>query len=313
MGQETHRADAEVLPAYQREALASVGRKVAAMERFGNARRGTAGGFTLVELLVVMGIIGLLIGLLIPAINYAITAARCGATKSTIAGLSTGLYAFKADWGIFPPSRKVSTRDGVGDGNYLQWTYGFEALPLYLIGPQGNGWGAGASKVSPFLTVAVAQCGPYYQAESPNITVVRDNFPALPQSIGGGATHSASGCILYYRFEPNEQAPTSGPDQTYTRKLAGLLDYQDNSPAGTTRPEQGFCSQNHFLLSVVIPGPTGGSTLPARWRSEDFVLISSGPDRAFGTVKMGADGALMAVTSPTDADGTCDDITSFNK
>jgi prepilin-type N-terminal cleavage/methylation domain-containing protein len=281
------------------------------MERFGNARRGTAGGFTLVELLVVMGIIGLLIGLLIPAINYAITAARVGATKNTIAGLSTGLYAFKADWGVFPPSRKVASR--VGGDSTLDWTYGFEALPRYLIGPMGNGWGAGAGKVSPFQAVAVAQFGPYYLAErGADITVVRDNFPPLPQGIASGATRSASGCILYYRFEPNEQAPTSGPDQTYTRFLAGLLDWQDNSPSGTTRPEQGFCSQSQFLLSVVIPGPPSPSQLPARWRSEDFVLISAGPDRAFGTVTMGTDGALMPV-STVDPNGTCDDVTSFNR
>lgn len=282
------------------------------MERFGNARRGTAGGFTLVELLVVMGIIGLLIGLLIPAINYAITAARVGATRSTVSGLSTGLYAFKNDWGVFPPSRKVSSR--VGGDSTLQWTYGFEALPLYLIGPLGNGWGAGAGKVSPFQAVAVAQYGPYYQAErGADITVVRDAFPPLPQSVsGGGSTRSAAGCILYYRFEPNETAPSGGPSTDYTRKLAGLLDWQDNSPSGTARPEQGFCSQNHFLLSAAIPGPTG-TQLPARWRSEDFVLISSGADRGFGTVKMATDGALIAVTSPTDTDGTCDDVTSFNK
>ena len=286
------------------------------MERFGNARRGTAGGFTLVELLVVMGIIGLLIGLLIPAINYAITAARVGATRSTISGLSTGLYAFKADWGVFPPSRKVSTR--VGGDSQLIWTYGFEALPVYLIGPQSNGWGAGAGKVSPFQAIAVAQFGPYYQAErGADITVVRDAFPPLPQGVGGGPTDSASGCILYYRFEPNEQAPTSGPSTDYTRKLAGLLDWQDNSPSGTTRPEQGFCNQNHFLLSAVIPAPTGMTNLSARWRSEDFVLISAGPDRAFGTVKLDlTDGKFIAVTT-VDAsgnpDGTCDDVTSFNR
>jgi prepilin-type N-terminal cleavage/methylation domain-containing protein len=286
------------------------------MKHFGKARRGTAGGFTLVELLVVMGIIGLLIGLLIPAINYAITAARVGATRSTISGLSTGLYAFKNDWGVFPPSRKVASR--VGGDSTLQWTYGFEALPIYLIGPLGNGWGAGAGKVSPFQAVAVAQYGPYYQAErGADITVVRDAFPPLPQSVsGGGSTRSAAGCILYYRFEPNEPAPSgSSLPALYTQKLAGLLDYQDNSPSGTSRPEQGFCNLSHFLLSVTIPAPsTGGSNPPpARWRSEDFVLISSGADRGFGTVKMGTDGALIAVTSPTDTDGTCDDVTSFNK
>jgi type II secretory pathway pseudopilin PulG len=50
-----------------------------------------------VELLVVMGIIGLLIGLLMPAVNAAILAVRSAATRNIISAVETGLAASDHD------------------------------------------------------------------------------------------------------------------------------------------------------------------------------------------------------------------------
>lgn len=59
--------------------------------------------FTLVELLVVIGIIGVLAALLLPALTTARRQAAKTVAKSDIGNLSTAIAQFKADWGVYPP------------------------------------------------------------------------------------------------------------------------------------------------------------------------------------------------------------------
>lgn len=60
--------------------------------------------FTLVELLVVITIMGILIGLLLPAVNNAREAARRGACASNLKQLALGCTNYEAQQGCFPPS-----------------------------------------------------------------------------------------------------------------------------------------------------------------------------------------------------------------
>jgi general secretion pathway protein G len=76
------------------------------------------GGFTLVELLVVIVILALLIGLLLPAINAALRTARKAAVSSEINQLASALAAFKSKYGDYPPSRFLCIESG-DYGNYL--------------------------------------------------------------------------------------------------------------------------------------------------------------------------------------------------
>ncbi|TXT36994.1 MAG: hypothetical protein FD138_805 [Planctomycetota bacterium] len=63
------------------------------------------GGFTLVELLVVIVIIAILIGLVLPAISGVRARAREAEVKNDIAKLEQAITAFKVEFGIDPPSQ----------------------------------------------------------------------------------------------------------------------------------------------------------------------------------------------------------------
>ena len=75
-------------------------------------------GFTLIELLVVIAVIGVLVALLLPAVQAAREAARNMQCKNNLKQVSLALHGYHQRSGSFPPSTVVNDN---GEG-WWSWT-----------------------------------------------------------------------------------------------------------------------------------------------------------------------------------------------
>ncbi len=127
------------------------------------ASRGREGGFTLVELLVVIGIIALLIGILMPALSAARNQAntlKC-ATNLRALGQMMGQYA-NDNKGFIPRDYTYGTAD------HIFWGEAFARYMKYLM-PQLNVYGQARDRaLGPYFgKIAVYQCPVFPNEKEP--------------------------------------------------------------------------------------------------------------------------------------------------
>ncbi|MEE2720118.1 MAG: type II secretion system protein [Planctomycetota bacterium] len=103
-------------------------------------------GFTLVELVVVMGIIALLVSVLVIAVSGARESARVASTSTTMNSMVQGMVAFREDVGYLPPlldeSRSLMEPPPLDDGNIFERMQGYYSITTpaeYLLGYGGHG------------------------------------------------------------------------------------------------------------------------------------------------------------------------------
>jgi prepilin-type N-terminal cleavage/methylation domain-containing protein len=186
------------------------------------------GGFTLLELLMVIIIIAILVALLLPAINSAMRTARKGAVSAEINQMAQALANFKSKYGDYPPSRFLAIESGQylqqlsGNANAVLSTSGTVPDPTQLD-PTSPGHGditepqliqrsiAALRKFWPRVNLSGAPSGQFYDFNGNNVL---DNIPyvlhgheCLVFFLGGVPSQDASGNFGMTGFDKNPLNP----------------------------------------------------------------------------------------------------------
>ncbi|MEA1950805.1 MAG: DUF1559 domain-containing protein [Planctomycetota bacterium] len=150
-------------------------------------------GFTLVELLVVIAIIGILIALLLPAVQAAREAARRMQCSNNVKQIALALHNYHGAHEHFPPG------DGYQPPHGQEWSWAVRAFDYIEQDRTGEGldwdfshWQDGPGTIRPtpqLLEILTAQIPTFHCPSDPRVTILTDGTLCY---LGGTQRHSRS-------------------------------------------------------------------------------------------------------------------------
>lgn len=291
-------------------------------------------GFTLIELITTIAIIGVLLALLIPALSSVYETAMKVKEKAQLHGLSVALETFSGDTGDYPPSKysfdsagpgltysgshklaeALIGRDGLGyhpESTFSVAPYNSSGVPLYY--PEMNSLTAAQKQ-----TNLNARKGPYLELESANAIKVEDIYGAgnygtminayvlvdMFKQVRHQTTGKQIGMpILYYKANTK----VSGHD-------AGASDLSTN----TYNIEDAWCNGAGFPnLGVPFTSATGVHPMKtgAAWFYETIKNPNFPGDTSTGTPPRPyrSESFILHSAGPDGLYGTIDDIFNFDQ
>ncbi len=234
-------------------------------------------GFTLVELLVVIGIIAVLISLLVPAVMSAMKGGDKTRISLQIQTLSIGLEAYKTDFGTYPRSNE--TLSGVTTRRI-----GGAVLQRWLVGAGDNDGTTGAGyRISDRTGAAAAVAkGPYIQANQLRLTQAANNSNTF-------VFLDAAGNAFYYytNHRPSNVITSSTPvaepyvsnDNLQYRAMFCTQDNDSGDYAVASASSLGTSVLRHLLGDANVNGVIDAGESP-RFTGA-YMIWSPGPSRTY--------------------------------
>ena len=235
-----------------------------------NIKRRNA-GFTLVELLTVVIIIGLLVAILLPTVTSAIKTAMAANSRTRVNSLDKGCELYKKEYQLYPGQRYMTdaTRGLNGSGGSKTGSQVL-AASMYLF-----------NVTNPTDTTQVPRGG--FDTYKDEFLVKDGKQPGIsatdrPFYLSDGFPRQQAYAILYYPAVPgsNNSSYVSDSNPNYR--------YEHNQPHTDFLPVNADgTNQKTKFFTTITDDRFGTGNLSKPFRYNMFLLIAPGPDRKYFT------------------------------